>query len=146
MTDGIIGTTWRLSNGSFDATYIGLSMTVAGSIHNNGSWVIGTVLSPTTFTTVATPTPETFTSATSATFQPAGTVPLVPDTMNDWVLYAELCAAVTILDKQNLDSTALQARREIERARIVAARAGRRDQPYQAPMRMRRGRGFGGAR
>lgn len=143
--DGIYGTTWVMNGGAFDATYVGQALNVTGTVHNNGAWVVATVLSATSFTTVATPTPEVFPSTMVASFQPAGTVAFVPDTMNDWVLYAELCAAVTILDKQNLDSTALQARREIEKARIVAARAGRRDQPYQAPMRprMRGGRGVG---
>lgn len=144
MADGVIGTTWTLAAGNFDSTYVGLQMTVAGSTFNNGTWVISSVLGPTQFTTVATPTPEAFPSTMTATFQPPGTLTAVPDTMNDWVLFAELFAAITVLDKQNLDSSALTVRLEKERARILAARAGRRDQPYQAPMRRPRAGGYRG--
>lgn len=144
--DGVYGTTWIMNGGAFDSSYIGQAMTIAGSTANNGAWTVASVLSPISFTTVAPPAPEIFPSTMVATFLPAGTVGTVPDTMNDWLLYAELFAAVTVLDKQNLDSTALRARLATETARIQAARAGRRDQPYQAPMRHpRRGGGrFGG--
>lgn len=139
--DGIYGATWVLNGGAFDQTYVGQALTITGSASNNGSWVVASVIAPTQFTTVATPTPEIFPSTVVATFLPPGTVGVVPDTMNDWLLYAELFAAIAILDKQNLDSTALQARLALERARIVAARAGRRDQPYQVPMRRPRAGG-----
>lgn len=136
--DGVYGGTFLFNAGAFDQSYVGLTMTITGSAHNNGTWTVATVLAPTMLTTVATPTSETFTSAVVATFQPPGTLGAVPDTMNDWVLYAELYAAITILDKQNLDSTALKERLVLETKRIQQARAGRRDQPYQAPMRPRR--------
>lgn len=136
--DGVYVTTWLFNAGAFDSSYVGLTMTVAGSAHNDGAWVVAAVLSPTQLQTVAVPTSETFGSNVTATFQPPGTVAFVPDTMNDWVLYAELYAAITVLDKQNLDSSALKERLALETKRIQAARAGRRDQPYQAPMRPRR--------
>jgi hypothetical protein len=145
--DGVYGATWLLNGGAFDQTYVGSSLVVAGSLSNNGAWVVASVLSPSQFTTVAPPTPEVFPAAFTASFMPPGFVAIVPDTMNDWLLYAELFAAITVLDKQNLDSTALQARLAQEKARIVAARAGRRDQPYQVPMRRPRAggpRGGGG--
>jgi hypothetical protein len=143
--DGIYGATWLFNGGAFDQTYVGQAMTVIGTAHNDGAWVVASVLSSKQLTTVATPTPEIFASNVTATFLPAGTLGVVPDTMNDWLLYAELYAAITILDKQNLDSSALKERLAIETKRIQAARAGRRDQPYQAPMRpRRRGRTWGG--
>lgn len=137
--DGVLGTTWTLGNATLDQSYVGAAVTITGSAISNSTWIIASVLSPTTFTTTLPPQgDEIFPVGMVASIQPAGTVYSVPDYLNDWVLFAELDAAVTVLDKQNLDSSKLQGRREQQVKRIDAAARARRDQPYQVPRRPRR--------
>lgn len=137
--DGVLGAVFTLGNATLDSSYVGAAVTITGSAISNSTWIISAVLSPTTFTTTLPPQgDEIFGTGVVASIQPVGTLGAVPDYLNDWVLFAELDAAVTILDKQNLDSSKLQGRREQQVKRIDAAARARRDQPYQVPRRPRR--------
>lgn len=143
--DGINSGVWTLQNAAFDSTWIGTSFVLAGSLLNNGTWTIATVISPTKFTTVATPTNEVFTSLVSMTVQAPGTIAELTDTLQPGALWIELRMAIAILDKSGEDSSALQVRLQAETKRIVDAMRYKQDEPKQVPLANQR-RGLGGWR
>lgn len=134
-------TSWVFNGADFDDIAVGGTIVVAGSEGADGTYTISGGGAHTVFTTTGPASSEAFLAGVTVTYQPPGTVYSVPAFLNDWILFAELDAAITILDKQNLDSLALQRRRAQQEKRIQAAARARRDQPYQVPRRPRRSRG-----
>lgn len=143
---------WTFAALTPDPSYVGGKLVVSGlpGSTNNGSFPITGIVLPHTLVTGGQALTDAVFDASSpysymvVQAQPIATSATVVDSLNDWVLFAELDAAVAILDKQNLDSSAIQGRRAQQEARIEAAARARRDQPYQVPMRRRRGSAWRG--
>jgi hypothetical protein len=141
MTDGVSGGVWTLQAATLDATYVGATMTIAGSVSNNGAWVIASVLTPHTFTTTATPVTEAFANTVTATFQPANTIATLTDTLQPGALWLELFMAISVIDKAEQESSPLQVRLAAQTKRIVDAMRYKQDEPKQVPLASGRHRG-----
>ena len=146
MIDGVVGTTWTLQAAALDVSFVGASLVVTGSAFNNGTWTVASLLTPQTFTTVATPTNESFSTSVIASFQPVGTISALTDTLQPGALWIELRMAIAILDKSGEDSSALQVRLQNETKRIVDAMRYKQDEPKQVPLAGGRRGGLGGWR
>lgn len=134
MIDGVASGVWTLQAAALDQSYVGSPMTIAGSSFNNGNWVVASVLTAQTFTTVATPVNEEFSTAVTATFQPVGTIPALTDTLQPGALWIELFVAISILDKAEQDTTSLQTRLALQTKRITDAMRYKQDEPKQVPL------------
>lgn len=131
--------TWLFSAGSFTADDVGETMTVSGTVDNNGTWPILSVTDATHVVTTGPTVDEGLTGATVTT-QAVGTVNVLPTAMNIWALYIELFVAIAILDKAEQDSGPLQARLNQQIARIQALAPSRRAAPLQVPLPAHGGR------
>lgn len=135
---------WTFNGLDFTDIPVGSTIVVSGSETSDGTYTVASGGGHLITTTSGPVASEAFAPGVTVQYQPAGTVYSLPDALNDWILFAELDAAVAVIDKQNLDSSAVQGRRAQQEKRIQAAARARRDQPYQVPMRRRRGWGFNG--
>lgn len=142
--DAVDGTMnqWFFINGAFDSTYVGATMTVTGCSNpiNNGTF---TVLSVTDAQDIVTNGPtgsEVFGLGATFTFQPGGTINVLPQIFAPWYEYIQVHGAIAVKDKIEQDTSDLEARLANLTQRIQSMAANRMEEGGQIGL-VRRGGG-----
>jgi hypothetical protein len=139
-------TTWVFHDVDTSLMAAGTLVTIAGSVSSDGTYTVATIVNDHAFTTTETvPDFETFLPGVTVTFQPAGTVYRLTDTLQPGALWIELFTAASILDKAEQDSGPLQGRLAQQTKRIQDSMRWKQDEPRQVPLvrRYRDGWGLG---
>lgn len=139
------GSVWNFQNATFDSSYVGVSLTVAGAANgvNNGTFPITAVNSRTQVVTAPGQLAENFNAGTvtAVTGTPAGSEFTLDPIMAPFSLFLELHTARSIQAKRAKDTTDLTIRLEGpdgkggEKARVQAAVRHRRGGPLQVGKR-----------
>lgn len=141
--DSVDGTlnSWFFANGAFDATYVGVEMTVSGCANplNNGTFTILSVSDATDIVTDGTVGSENFGTAATVTFQPAGTTNALPQIMAPWYEYIQVHGAIAVKDKIEQDTSDLEARLQRLTARVTSMAANRMEEGGQIALPGRSG-------
>jgi hypothetical protein len=118
-------------NVQFDAPNDGLngSYVISGIHSGSTTWcfVVGGV---TPFAVTGTPT-----GTVALTFQPAGTVDRIPQSMSPWALYMVLHASIAIRTGRKQDTSTLDRQLDVQLKRLVTATKQRSQGVTQAPIR-----------
>ena len=142
--DAVDGTlkNWFFVNGAFDSTYVGVTMTVSGCTdpQNNGTFTVTSVVDATDIRTDGAPASEAFGTAATVTFQPAGTINVLPQIFAPWYEYIQVHGAIAVKDKIEQDTSDLEARLGALTQRIQSMAANRMEEGGQVAL-VRRGGG-----
>lgn len=127
----------NIAAANFDSTYIGQSITITGTVSNNGTFTIATVVSPTHITVSQSLTGESFPSTTTYSSQPAGTIGTLPAKLVPWSLYLRVHASIAVRTKQQKDTSDLEAKLQQQDTRIQKMAPNKTQSVMQAPITRR---------
>lgn len=125
----------------FLPTDVGSTVTVTGTVSNNGTHVIATVEGPNAVVWAGIVN-EAFPDIATATLvrQPAGTRIDLPAVLTPLALYLKVHASIAIQTSRHQPTTELQTKLAVETARVLSLAKHRTEGPKQAPIRRRRRR------
>lgn len=114
----VAGNVWSLQGASLDQSYVGATLTITGTVSNNGIFTVAKVLSPTTFLVKETTTAEVFPQAVHAVFQLPGTFDLLPQMFLPWHEYITVKGALSLKEKIEQDTSDLSMRLAVISKRV----------------------------
>lgn len=132
---------------TFDDTWVGAVLTIAGSVANDGAWTVASVPDAHTVILVDagnTLVNETFGVGVTITAVLEGTLTELPQVLTPWALFLKVHASIAIRTSRQQDTRDLQAKLQQQRARAVSAAKTRSEGVTQPPVtRARWGSGWG---
>lgn len=129
----------------FDETFVGATITIAGSASNDGQWVVASVQDAHTVILVdagGALVNEIFGSGVTLTYHLANQVTELPPALVPWALFLKLHASLAIRQSRQQDLGDFPGKLERQRARAVAAAKTRTEGVTQPPVTRRRWGGW----
>jgi hypothetical protein len=127
---------------SFNSTMVGSTISISGSAHNDGDWIITSVPGPFAVT-VSDPggllINEDLRSTVSVVVVSPGQAVALPWALTQWALFLKVHASIAIRTARQQDTADLDRKLAQQRARATSAATNRTEDVTQAPMRVRRG-------